>query len=113
MTVNIVQPPGEFASYWNDRTVAAGSTDPFNFGISIEGGIFRQHDIQWTGGEIVGASVQRRTDFDIETNTPVWTGVVTPAAGGFTPGTAYITATVRNPETGQWLGEKHFILTVK
>jgi hypothetical protein len=92
-----------WASYFSNKTAAAGSTGGQVFGFQINNAQLADYTVVFSGGENINAGgAKATTAYSASSNNyrADWWTTVTPGTGGFTSGTGTITATATHKATG-------------
>jgi hypothetical protein len=105
---------GGYPAYWTDKTVpalAGNATASYGFSITQVNSAAQaaNYTVTFEGGGNVGAA--NYPQYPQTGNGYMWMAQVSPVAGGFTPGTGYITATITDKTTGN-VSKKTWVLTV-
>lgn len=105
---------GGYPAYWTDKTVpawAGNATASYGFSITQVNSAAQaaNYTVTFSGGGNV--SVGSYPQYPQTGNGYMWMAQVTPVAGGFTEGTGYITATIKDNTTGN-TSMKTWVLTV-
>jgi hypothetical protein len=96
------------AASWSNRTTTVGSTAAQQFGFKINGAQASDYTVVFSGGSEVNAATPTLN----VTSTPTWYTNIAAKTGGFTAGTATITATATHKGTGH-VFTKTWTLTVQ
>lgn len=102
-------PGNYYASYWSNKTAVVGETNSKVFGFAIKGAISSDFAVTFTTSGNVNENISA-TQFSSADGAD-WYAIVSPKAGGYTAGTATITATATSKSTGQ-VFTKTYTLTV-
>lgn len=112
--LTIVEHPGMtassyYGSWYTDKTATVGSTAAKTFGFEIKGAVASDYTVTITGGSEVNGTASNVVFTNYAGSD--WYANVVPGSGGFTAGTATITATATHKLTGK-VYTKTYKLTV-